>query len=351
MIKKTLAILSVFAVLFGMSACKNGLEGNLEGNTTTPAAEETTLNLGVTELFVDDGNGNLIPVVTNKNDKGEIIYEYTDANGNKVTEVDKNNVVGVTKYSEKEQAQIHIEQVSKEFEKNPDALLDTEKVDFIISDGLVPESSFTKTEVKLDSDGNPVREDSKSYKDIIGGNAFTVKMNIKSIISEQETDVPMTWSKSGENFLIETSMPVDETGSSMKANILYKDGKCYTFFPALKLYAEMPAEAFEEMFNPEIFESEIEDNTVYDASYEVKSNGKTYYCDVYKSKDGTATTKNYFDSKGNPIRVEMISENDVTIWEITEISSKADTSRFKVPAGYFDISAVYGEGLDLGLGA
>lgn len=350
MIKKILAILSVFALLFAMSACKNGLEGNLEGNTTTPAGEEeTTLNLGVTELFIDDGNGNLIPVVTNKNDKGEIIYEYTDANGNKVTELDKNNVVGVTKYSEKEQAQIQLEQVSKLFEENPDAFLEDTEIDFILSDGLVPEDKMKEVEVELGSDGRPVRDDSKSYQSIIGGDAFTVSMNIKSIMGDQETNVPLKWIKSGNSFLMELVTPADATGSAMKTNILYKDGKCYMFFPAIRFYAELPVDALEGLFSPEIFESEIEDNVVYDASYEFKSGGKTYYCDVYNAKEGDAVTKNYYDSKGNPVRVEMIAGDDITIWEITEISSKADASKLKVPTGYINLALVYGEDFNFGL--
>lgn len=349
MIKKIIAILSVFALLFAMSACKNGLEGNLEGNTTMPADEETTLDLGVTELFIDDGNGNLIPVVTNKNNKGEIIYEYTDANGNKVTELDKNNVVGVTKYSEKEQAQIQLEQVSKLFDENPDAFLEDTEIDFILADGLVPEDEMKKIEVELGSDGRPVRDDSKSYQSIIGGDAFTVGMNIQSIMDGQETNVPLTWTKSGNSFLMELVTPEEATGAALKTNILYKDNKCYVYFPAIKVYTEMPVDAFEELFNPEIFESEIEDNVDYDASYEFKSGGKTYYCDVYTDKDSDAVTKNYYDSKGNPVRVEMISGSDVTIWEITEISSTADTSKLKVPTGYINLALIYGEDFDLGL--
>ncbi len=349
MTKKIIAILSVFALLFAMTACKNGLEGNLEGNTTIPATEATTIDIGATELYIDDGSGNMIPVVTSKNENGDIIYEYTDVHGNKLTQVDGNNVVGVTKYSAEEQVQIYIDQVSKEFESNPDAMLDNEKVDFIIADGLVPESNFKKISVELGENGRPVRDESKSYQKIISGDAFTLKLNVKSIIGEEETDVPLTWSKSGQSLLIETSLPVDVSGSSMKTNFLIKDSKCYVFFPAMRLYTEMPAEAFEEMFNPEIFESEVEDDIVYDASYEVKIGGKTYYCDVYETEDGTSVTKNYYDANSNPVRVEMVSGDNVTIWEITEISTKADTSKFKVPAGYFDISAVYGEGFDLGI--
>ncbi len=347
--KKALAILSVFAVLFGFTACKNGLEGNLEGNTTLPAPEISTVNLEETQLYIDDGNGNTVPVTAVTNANGETIYEYTDVNGNKVTETDKNNLVGVTKYSKEEQAQIHLEQVSKEFESNPDLILDkTDDIEFIISDGLVPEDKFTKVTVKLDENGKPDRGEAENYRNIIGGNSFTVKMNVKSIIDGVESNVPMSWAKSGNNLLIETSMPVDGNGNSMKASILYKDKKCYMIMPTMKLYAEVPGETFDELFNPEIFEEEIEDSTVYDASYEVKVDGKTYSCDVYKSKDGLTTTKNYFDNKGNPIRVEIISENDTTIWEITELKNTADASVFNIPLGYFDISAIYGDEFDLG---
>ncbi len=350
--KKALAILSVFALLFGFTACKNGLEGNLEGNTTTqPAPALPTVNLEETQLYVDDGNGNTVPVETATDKKGNTIYEYTDANGNKVTQTDKNNLVGVTKYSKEEQAQIHLEQVSKEFEVNPDILLDNnEKLDFILADGLVPENLFTKTEVELGADGKPVRGDAESYQNIISGDSFTVKMNVKSIIEGVESDIPMSWAKNGNNLIIETSMPVDDKGNSMKVSILYKDGKCYMIIPSTKLYAEIPGDAFGELFNPEIFEQDIEDTNIYQASYNLKIDGKSFSCDVYKSKDGLSTTKNYFDSKGNPIRVEIISENDTTIWEITQLSNKADAASFKIPAGYFDISVIYGNEFNLDLG-
>ena len=346
--KKTLAILSVFALLFGFTACKNGFEGNLEGNTTKPALP--TVNLEETQLYIDDGNGNMIPVETVTDKKGNTLYEYVDPQGNKVTQADVTNLVGVTKYSKEEQAQIHLEQVSKEFENNPDILLDdSEDVEFILADGLVSEDLFVKTEVELGTDGKPVRGDAKSYRDIISGDNFTVKMNVKSIIGETESNIPMSWSKSGNNLLIETSMPVDDKGKSMKVNVLYKDKKCYMIMPTTKLYAEIPGDVFGDLFNPEVFEQDVEDNNIYQASYTLKVNGKDFSCDVYKSADGTATTKNYFDSKGNPIRVEIASENDVTIWEITQLTNKADAASFKIPAGYFDISVIYGSDLDLGL--
>ena len=354
MTKKIIAILSVFAMLFAMGACKNGLEGNLEGNTTTPAGEETTLDLGVTELFVDDGNGNMIPVVTSKNENGDIIYEYTDANGNKVTTLDKNNVIGVTKYSEKEQAQIYLEELSKQFEENSNAFVEDTEIDFLLSDGLVPEDKLTKITVDLGADGKPVRDESKSYRSIIASDTFTLKLNIKSIVDGAETNVPLSWSKSGQNFIMEMVTPADISGSALKTNIIYTNNKCYITFPALRLYAEMPAESLADLFDPEIFESEIfesevEDNTVYDATYEYKAGGKTYYCDVYKSKTDDTVIRNYYDTKDNPVRVEIISGSDITIWEITEISKTADTSKFKLPAGYFNISSVYGEDFDLGL--
>ena len=351
--KKALAILSVFALLFGFTACKNGLEGGLEGNlegeTTQPAPAFPTVNLQETQLYIDDGNGNTIPVETATDKKGNTIYEYTDADGNKVTQKNDNNLVGVTKYSKEEQAQIHLEQVSKEFQNNPDILLDnSEDIEFVLADGLVPENLFVKTEVEL-KDGKPVRGDADSYRDIISGDTFTVKMNVKSIMGGVESDIPLSWAKSGNNLLIETSMPVDGKGKAMKVNVLYKDGKCYMILPTTKLYAEIPGDAFGELFNPEIFEQEVEDTNVYKASYNLKVKGKNFSCDVYESKDGLTTTKNYFDNKGNPIRVEIVSGEDVTIWEITQLADKADTALFKVPAGYFDISVIYGSDFDLGL--
>ncbi len=354
MIKKTIAILSVFAVLFGLAACKGGnLEGNLEAKTTAPSesagapVEVTMADLTATNLFVDDGSGNTIPVETKVDSNGDVIYAYTNANGEEVTQKDTDNIVGVTKYSKEDQEGLiedYFEELSKQYAENPDGMMEkAEDIDFVLADGLVPENQFTKTEIKLDANGNPDRADTKSYQQLISGNAFTLKMNIMSENDGIKSTVPMTWIKSGNNMIMETSMPVDASGNVMKTSILIKDSKCYMIIPSMRMYAEVPAETFEEMFNPEFLEEEIKDSNVYDSSYTVKANGKSYSCDKFVSKDGQTTTKNFFDDKGNLVRTEIVSGDDVTIWELTHISDKADASKIAIPSGFFDMSVLYGE--------
>lgn len=118
--------------------------------------------------------------------------------------------------------------------------------------------------------------------------------------------------------------------------------------PSMKVYYEIPEEMAEQMFSPEMFDgmidsAEAEGDSVYQASYNVNLNGATYVCDVFNSKDGKTTTKNYYDSKGSLVRVEMISGEDLTIWEISELSDKADPSLFTIPSKFINVTAFAGD--------
>ena len=343
MIKKTLAILAAFSTVFAFAACSK-LEK--EETTTKPAVSNPLgelPDLNETQLFIQDAEGNTVPVVTQVNENGDIYYEYTDENGNSVTKTDAENIVGVTKFSKEEQEQI--EEIYKEFEKNPDAFYEQEAIEGLkLYDGLIPEDMFVKTEVKLDSEGNPDRGNNNQYKKIFENNSFTFKVNVLSTIDGSTMETPMSWMKNGNDMLIEIVAPFDDTGKAVKGSILYKSGKCYMIMPSMKVYYEMPEEMASEMFNPEMFNealesTEVDDSKVYKASYNVTLNGKTYSCDVFESDDGNTINKVYYDAKGTVVRTEMISGEDINIWEIVELSNKADASKFVIPSGLINVSA------------
>lgn len=347
MFKKTLAILSAFATLFAFAACdkvgkleKDDSDKTNTTETVTKVKPTMPIDVTATQLFVEDENGVTVPVVTKIADDGNIYFEYTDSEGNNVTQSNTDNIIGVTKYSEDELKDI--EEQIKDFEKNPDKYTEDE-VEFVLSDGLVPENKFTPTTVELDANGKPVRAQAKTYEEIFKKNSFTFKVNATSVLDSVETATPMSWYKDGNNMLIEIVAPFDESGTAMKGSILYKDKKCYMIIPSMKMYYQVPDEMAGEMFNPDMFdeileESEADDSSKYVGSYNVKLNGKTYVCDVFENDAGT-TNKNYYDASGAIVRTEIIDGKDYTIWEIIELSDKCDSSIMVVPDKFIDMSA------------
>lgn len=344
MIKKTIAILAAFSIAFAFAAC--GKLEKEEATTTKPAASNPLgemPDLNETQLFVQDAEGNTVPVVTQVDENGNIYYEYTDSEGNSVTKTDTENLVGVTKFSKEEQEQI--EEIYKDFQENPDAIYEQGSTEGLkLYDGVIPESMFVKADVKLNADGKPDRGDTAELEKIFESNNFTFKVNVRSTVDGSTMETPMSWIKSGNNMLIEVVAPFDETGKAIKGSILYKDGKCYMIMPSMKVYYEVPQDMANEMFNPEMFDealesTEVADDNVYKASYNVTISGKTYSCDVFETKDGKTTNKKYYDAEGNIVRTEMISGEDVNIWEIIELSNKADSSNFVIPSGLINVSA------------
>ena len=62
-------------------------------------------------------------------------------------------------------------------------------------------------------------------------------------------------------------------------------------------------------------------------------------CEEYKSND--STIKCYF-SGDDLVKMEILSSQGVLVCNDIKFSSKVDESLFKVPAGYTDISTLYG---------
>lgn len=348
MFKKTIAVLSAFATVFAFAACDkvNKLEKD-DSDKKTEATESVTkakptmpADKEATQLYIEDENGVTVPVVTKVSDNGDVYYEFTDSEGNNVTQNNTDNIIGVTKYSEEDLKEF--EEQIKDFEQNPDKYKEDE-VDFVLSDGLVPEDKFTPTTVELDANGKPVRPKAKQYEEMFKKDSFTFKVNASSILDGVETNTPMSWCKSGKNMLIEIVAPFDESGTPMKGSVLYKDGKCYIIMPSMKMYYQVPDEMAGEMFNPDMFdqmldESNAAESNKYVGSYNVKLNGKNYVCDVFENDSGTIN-KNYYDASGSIVRTEIIDGEDCTIWEIVELSNTCDSSIFVIPDKFIDMSA------------
>lgn len=231
-------------------------------------------------------------------------------------------------------------QIEQQFEQ----ILDQEevKVELEFGDAPIDDSKAEKVEVELDDDGKPDRSDmKKNYEDIMASDEFTVDMVIRQNMDGQEVNVPMYMTRSGENLFAKMSAPYEGRGT-ITFNMLKTDsGKLYCIVPSMRAYILLTEEEIGDIPLGEYIEegvSNVEDSSEYIDTKSVTVNGKTYECDTYK--DGDITTKNYFDKDGLK-RIETIdAEGNVTIVEFNKIESKADTSKFKAPVGYVDLTTI-----------
>ncbi len=329
--KSVVAIILVFAVLMGFASCKR-LPEDTEGFVIESKA------------YYVDAEGVTRNVQSEVGENGKTVYYYIDSNGNKVTVKKKEVVVESTKIRETEKESLSLtpeEQSFFDIYNNPEAfdqLIDSSMTvpELEISDEVISEDNFEKIEVELDGNGKPVHDDvEKTYEEIMKGDKFTLDVVFKGIVNGVETTVPMKAVRDGDKVYIETALPVEEQGS-LKCNIIMRDGKCYFVIPGMRAYMAAPVESVGEIFTEDFFATaEAESQGKYVSSAEVEIDGKTYVCDIYEA-DGVTSKEYYLD--GNLKRVEVIDGEDITIMQFNEVSEKVDSSVFKLPTNYMDMS-------------
>ena len=337
--RNIIAILLVFALLVSFAACRK-----LETEYTIE-----------TRPYVVDSNGVTQDVQSIVNSNGETEYYYYDNSGNKITvdskdvevETKKVAVTAPTTLSPEAQSLFEVFNDPEKFEELVEEDITEPKLE--MSDGIISEDKFNKIDADIGSDGKPVRDEArKKYMEIVEGEIFTMDIVIKSNTNGDEMSIPVTAVRDGDNLFVETAMPVDGSKGAMKLQFLILNGKAYAIIPQMKAYMEVPKEYIDEMAFGDIVNEETQDNSEYVETGEVKINGKTYTCDVYK--DGDTTIKYYF-LDGELKRMETINGEDTAIMEINSLSDKADKSKLALPKGYldlatikeFDLSNIYGQ--------
>ncbi len=290
-IKSIIAITLMFAVLFGLCACRkldNSVEVDGEGET------------------------------------------YSDSNSLADTSED----VSTTLSEEMQEFVNSITDPAKEdeyFEKN-DAVLG-------IADEAIDTKDMTEVTVKTDSDGNPVHGDQKTFfSKLADAEQYTIKMTLKSISTDGEsTTVNITMMKNGSDAYIETKLPVSN-GSALPMTILLKDKKCTIYMTSLKAYMEVPQDTYTSIVDEMELATSQESTATYVESGEVDVNGTTYDVDVYED-DGS--TIKYYYLNDEIKRVEAIdSDGNISIIEYTQITMTADTSKFTAPTGYLNMTNI-----------
>lgn len=158
---------------------------------------------------------------------------------------------------------------------------------------------------------------------------FTLNMTLKAA---SNADTPVVLVSNGDK------IAADMTMNGSKVRMIIDNDGVYVVLPTAKMYVKMSSD---EIGNMDELKNIASSDGTYVRSTKVKINGEDHTCEEYKSSDGTVI-KYYFNSKKEWKRMEVISEDEVAIYEITSFSNKADESIFSLN-GYADMSALLGQ--------
>lgn len=328
--KNIVAIILVFALLLSFAACRKLDSENIIIESKAYIVDDE----GVTRDIYNVGSD----------------YFYYDADGNRKEANSKDVVIETNKVKITEPASLTPEAQSF-FDSfgDVDSIEDMMEADATMpeldNDALIPDDAFSDIEIELDADGKPVHGDAElSYEEILAGEKFTLDANIKTNVGGLETVAPFTIMRNGTNLYFETALPLKDGIGSTRVNLLFLDDTCYIVIPSMRAYMSIPKETAGEMLPSDAFSGIEEVEGTYISSSEVVYNGQTYVCDVY-DQDGS-TTKYYYQNDQLK-RIETISGDDTSIWEINSISTSFDKSKFAVPKNYMDITTMMGEDFDI----
>ncbi|MDD7615080.1 MAG: hypothetical protein PUJ59_06230 [Clostridiaceae bacterium] len=162
---------------------------------------------------------------------------------------------------------------------------------------------------------------------------FTLNMTLKAA---SNADTPVVLVSNGDK------IAADMTMNGSKVRMIIDNDGVYVVLPTAKMYVKMSSD---EIGNMDELKNIASSDGTYVGSTKVKINGEDHTCEEYKSSDGTVI-KYYFNSKKEWKRMEVITEDEVAIYEISSFSNKADESMFSLN-GYADMSALLGQ-MDMG---
>ena len=158
---------------------------------------------------------------------------------------------------------------------------------------------------------------------------FTLNMTLKAA---SNADTPVVLVSNGDK------IAADMTMNGSKVRMIIDNDGVYVVLPTAKMYVKMSSD---EIGNMDELKNIASSDGTYVGSTKVKINGEDHTCEEYKSSDGTVI-KYYFNSKKEWKRMEVITEDEVAIYEISSFSNKADESIFSLN-GYADMSALLGQ--------
>lgn len=318
-------VLSVFLIAVSLCSCSMIKDENALDEYTYVDAQ------GETHEYATDADGE---VVTQENGVKEttsstsakegsstdammnITVYATDENGENVT--DKNGELVTSNWD--------MEQLLNEMTKTT-TTKETKPGETTTEAGLAG-SLGSSTEDDLLDDGK--KTETTSLKStvvdpIIKGGKYTLKTKIIA----QDTEMPMTWCFNGDEFAVSLSY------QTIGARVFTEKGKTYLLIPMFAMYMEVEPETSEDIQKPN---SDLTGKLTYVKSTKVKDGKTTYTCEEYKTSDGK-TNKYYFNEKNEWKRWEVIDGDEITVFVIESLTTKVDSSMFKIPLGYKKVDA------------
>ena len=291
--KKSLCIvLSVLMIAVSFAACGKKI---VNENTTTKVDEN-----GAAYIEVTDKDGKTVTSVLSDKEKSEVEKQ-----------AEKSNAKTTTMAASEAMSKIE-QEMSGLTDFSEDDLKSNEK-------DLVDKG----TEIK-----KTTLRDDVIIKALESGK-FTLNMTLKAA---SNADTPVVLVSNGKK------IAADMTMNGSKVRMIIDDDGVYVVLPTAKMYVKMSSD---EIGNMDELKNIASSDGTYVGSTKVKINGEDHTCEEYKSSDGTVI-KYYFNSKKEWKRMEVISEDEVAIYEITSFSNKADESIFSLN-GYADMSALLGQ--------
>ena len=291
--KKSLCIvLSVLMIAVSFAACGKKI---VNENTTTKVDEN-----GAAYIEVTDKDGKTVTSVLSDKEKSEVEKQ-----------AEKSNAKTTTMAASEAMSKIE-QEMSGLTDFSEDDLKSNEK-------DLVDKG----TEIK-----KTTLRDDVIIKALESGK-FTLNMTLKAA---SNADTPVVLVSNGDK------IAADMTMNGSKVRMIIDNDGVYVVLPTAKMYVKMSSD---EIGNMDELKNIASSDGTYVGSTKVKINGEDHTCEEYKSSDGTVI-KYYFNSKKEWKRMEVISEDEVAIYEISSFSNKADESIFSLN-GYADMSALLGQ--------
>ena len=291
--KKSLCIvLSVLMIAVSFAACGKKI---VNENTTTKVDEN-----GAAYIEVTDKDGKTVTSVLSDKEKSEVEKQ-----------AEKSNAKTTTMAASEAMSKIE-QEMSGLTDFSEDDLKSNEK-------DLVDKG----TEIK-----KTTLRDDVIIKALESGK-FTLNMTLKAA---SNADTPVVLVSNGDK------IAADMTMNGSKVRMIIDNGGVYVVLPTAKIYVKMSSD---EIGNMDELKNIASSDGTYVGSTKVKINGEDHTCEEYKSSDGTVI-KYYFNSKKEWKRMEVITEDEVAIYEISSFSNKADESIFSLN-GYADMSALLGQ--------
>ena len=291
--KKSLCIvLSALMIAVSFAACGKKI---VNENTTTKVDEN-----GAAYIEVTDKDGKTVTSVLSDKEKSEVEKQ-----------AEKSNAKTTTMAASEAMSKIE-QEMSGLTDFSEDDLKSNEK------DLVVKGTEIKKTTLR----------DDVIIKALESGK-FTLNMTLKAA---SNADTPVVLVSNGDK------IAADMTMNGSKVRMIIDNDGVYVVLPTAKMYVKMSSD---EIGNMDELKNIASSDGTYVGSTKVKINGEDHTCEEYKSSDGTVI-KYYFNSKKEWKRMEVITEDEVAIYEISSFSNKADESIFSLN-GYADMSALLGQ--------